>query len=527
MCQKIIAKIFGDGKSSESLDKSCEETLHQKTLKTSIPEQILTQIQAMPYKIKRIRKNIFNSFSGIEDNPSQHFQIKLDNRITTPTLDFTSYTTKKQYDIKEVVQKSKLEMGQKDKYHSNSGHVMLSVDKKSISKSGKRKNENFQQSYIAKKFEKQNQRSKSKSPVVKRKKESPPKNFPENIPQKPNPLTPAFEPAFNDKPLLFEKIDNIQGEKMIYMETILTECREKIIPTFEESHQDTTTINIEHAVAATAVLVDKNLVLQKDNSKHALEDAVNLNQNAESEVLYKNTTENYMSPDDLICIDKTRSKSHVKGKISLEAMLKQVREQNRKKWYFQEFKSEDSKVTKSKKEKKPPCPPPPPSCPPDPPKPCPAPCPKPTPTPTVCPPPSECPPPPKKCLYQLNNLNYLFIPFNDMILAANKEEFLSPVLESEDTVPGKKYIKRNKNIVKSIINDIIKKSLRVVNLNVYLLRSFEPWAPIPSWPMPKEMPRRQCPKEAKLCKKPLPPKICEPCKLKPCFGYPKNLWDKS
>lgn len=213
--------------------------------------------------------------------------------------------------------------------------------------------------------------------------------------------------------------------------------------------------------------------------------------------------------------------------LPLSVLLKRLRERSK----IESF--QDMMVPLGNKCKPPPtCPPPAPKCPPPPPCP-PKPCPPPPPS---CPKPSKpsspspCGPPKKKTP---SCSKYIQVDADFDLAAMLREADIFIKKHMHETVTAiltKDVINRLEKMGVSLLithpnEEIDVERLDGCELNsnsVELARDFEPWVPIPSWPIPRKVKKGPlvCPKDG--CKILPPPKLNPPCKQNPCIGFPKR-----
>ncbi|XP_072943323.1 uncharacterized protein [Epargyreus clarus] len=228
----------------------------------------------------------------------------------------------------------------------------------------------------------------------------------------------------------------------------------------------------------------------------------------------------------------------IEDEISLSEMLKKVRERNRLQFYREctEYKALETEPVEANKCTDPidkeaktlgpgPCKPKPKSeCPP-PPKKCPP-----------CPPP--CPPPCKQkdpCAkftktsligYKVKeafslvlsvglkpNCDLLKLAYNHNIKAIEPLRLISNVQDAYKIEKLGSFL---------LIKCLKRKLKQHRNEDVILAKDYEPWVPIPSWPIPKKEKKEPfvCPKEG--CKLIPPPRLNPPCKENPCINMPKR-----
>lgn len=216
-------------------------------------------------------------------------------------------------------------------------------------------------------------------------------------------------------------------------------------------------------------------------------------------------------------------------KVSLQALLQKIRERNRKE-YCQTKELKKHKVYGKCGDKKPPCPPPAPQCPPPPPPPeCPKPCPQPGKTPPPPKNPCKCPCPPDPCKPKacFSDTHIKFAPnIKSALVTQHKTIECNNVVGDVFTLQDRKsYVHSFYNFIQVIMSQARQMFCYFIHSdnNLLLVRSFEPWSPIPSWPTPKKKCAKPfiCPKEG--CKRPPPPKLTDPCKHNPCINFPKKI----
>ncbi|KAG6459163.1 hypothetical protein O3G_MSEX011248 [Manduca sexta] len=239
------------------------------------------------------------------------------------------------------------------------------------------------------------------------------------------------------------------------------------------------------------------------------------------------------------------------GNVSLSELLRRVRMRNRME-YCREFAVHtinahvpEALPAEGKCGKKtPPCPPPPPKCPP--PNPCPPPPPACPPPPPPCPKPCKpaskrpCPPPKKNPCKRFNGSSVrevltLLTQNNPQVKIPQK--YLLPILaynairtpartESEEDILLHENLVFRLSVLGKILlfhcTEAIDANLPRNRSELSFARSFEPWTPIPSWPITKKEEKKRfvCPKEG--CKMLPPPKLNAPCKENPCLNFPKR-----
>ncbi|XP_059056407.1 uncharacterized protein LOC131850253 [Achroia grisella] len=238
--------------------------------------------------------------------------------------------------------------------------------------------------------------------------------------------------------------------------------------------------------------------------------------------------------------------------ISMKELLKRVRERNRLECYREvAFKSGGTELEpllgKCGQPKKPcpspapecppknPCPPPP--CPPPPP-PCPKPC-KPA-CPDPCAPAKPSRPPIKKSPCEKfkkqkfnqirDTLTVLLTPKPNISYYKTKMNLTSSKsLVTEDIITKFNYLGNHLRVVyqrgrnDSFANEFAKTSGESSGSLAYA-KDYEPWVPIPSWPIPEKEKQKKfvCPKEG--CKQLPPPPLTQPCKDNHCANLPKRTF---
>lgn len=243
--------------------------------------------------------------------------------------------------------------------------------------------------------------------------------------------------------------------------------------------------------------------------------------------------------------------------IPLSEMLKRVRERNRM-LFCQQFEVRiapevDPLVGKCGK-KQPPCPPPAPTCPPPPPKPCPPtkpPCPNPckpkcppTCPPTECDPKPKCPSPKKSPCEKFQKAKCSNIKIQDALTLLLylgpqfhvPQKCLLPLLastvyhtniEATKTDVLERLLISLHNLCSLVLVAIARNDGAVepaISGKALASKTYDPWAPIPSWPYPvrEEKKKLVCPQEGcKVSPPKLKPSCRDPC-LNPCQGFPKK-----
>ncbi|XP_053623397.1 uncharacterized protein LOC128682604 [Plodia interpunctella] len=240
--------------------------------------------------------------------------------------------------------------------------------------------------------------------------------------------------------------------------------------------------------------------------------------------------------------------------MSLSEMLKRVRQRARLEAYREEVLiappvTEVDPTEGACKKPKPPCPPPQKTCPPDPPKcppsncpepkpPCPKPC-KPA-CPDPCPTP-KCPPAPKKdpCAKFVNqktvDIMGLVVTLGTVnIPQANAADERS-ILEDNNVMPliVDDILLKLHSITDGVLADLRNKDLlekekeymsdTLLDRSYYFPKDFEPWTPIPSWPIPSKRLKKkiECPQKCRPTPPPPPGARCRNIHH-PCAGFPND-----
>lgn len=304
---------------------------------------------------------------------------------------------------------------------------------------------------------------------------------------------------------------------------------------------------------------DREPVFQKIDESNSVPPQTLLNPLLDKGTVANPAAEDVNANDDVSAT--TIPKEHPQKPLTLSEMLKRVRERNRMELCkeFVELKLQNTQVDPVVGEcgkKTPPCPPPAPICPPPPKPPCPPPkppCPKPCQPkcPPTCPPqpcPSDkpkCPPPKKspcdkfkKCKCSSVNiqdaLSLLFylgpqfhIPHKSMLpiiaCAMNLNIGNDTKTEAMERVFTKLQDVCSIVLCSSFRGDIDALESVVAGIEgTNYARTYDPWSPIPSWPIPVKEEKRKlvCPKEGCKVK---PPKLNAPCReINPCANLPRH-----